>query len=69
MINKNELRLAMAKFGDNQNSLAEALGLSRPWMSTKINQRNGAVFSQLEILAIKDRYGLTNKQVGIIFFT
>lgn len=68
IIAKNELRSVMSKFGETQSSLATALGLSRPWLSKKINGLNGAVFTQPEILAIKIRYKLNDEQIGNIFF-
>ena len=55
-------------FGDRQEDLANAIGLSRTRLSAKIHSRNNASFTQPEIAAIKRRYGLTSEQVDDIFF-
>lgn len=68
-MNKNELLSIMAKNGDNQEDLAQAMGISRCSLNKKINENNSAYFSQLEILAMKERYQLTSKQIDVIFFT
>lgn len=67
-MNKNELMAAMARNGDRQIDLAEALGLSRTRLSAKINERNGAVFNQPEITIIRTRYHLSDAEVCKIFF-
>ncbi len=66
-MNKNELMAAMARNGDRQIDLANALGLSRTRLSAKINERNGAVFNQPEMKAIRVRYKLSDTEVCKIF--
>lgn len=66
-MNKGELESKMKKFGDNQESLATALGLSRAALNAKINSRN-ASFTQQEISIIKKRYSLTSCEIDMIFF-
>ena len=56
-------------FGDRQEDLAEAIGISRPTLSAKIHGRNGATFTLPELVAIRKRYSLTSEQVDEIFFT
>lgn len=67
-MNKNELLAVMARFGDRQMDLAEALGLSRTRLSQKINEHNGAVFNQPEINIIRQRYKLSDAEICNIFF-
>jgi hypothetical protein len=66
-MNKSELESKMKKFGDNQESLATALGLSRTALNAKINSRN-ASFTQQEIGIIKKRYSLSCEEIDLIFF-
>lgn len=67
-MNKNLLESKMKLFGDTGGSLAKALGISRSTFSTKLNESNGAEFTQGEIGIIKRRYGLSAKEIDIIFF-
>ena len=66
-MNKNLLNSFMARNGDNQEKLAEALGISLSNLNAKINGK-GASFRQTEILAIKQRYNLNSDEVDSIFF-
>jgi len=66
-MNKNLLRAEMAKFGDTQESLAAALGISLSRLNAKINS-DRAEFRQNEIMFIKSRYNLTANDVDAIFF-
>ena len=68
-MNKNLLESKMKLFGDTGGSLAEALGISRSTFSTKLNESNGAECTQGEIGVIKRRYGLSAKEIDLIFFT
>lgn len=68
-MNKNKLLAILASVGDTQSDLAAAIGLSRPRLSAKINERNNAAFTQPEIAAIKHRYSLSSEQIDDIFFT
>ena len=58
----------MALHGDTGNDLAKALGLSPQRFSAKINEKNGAEFTQHEIQKIKDRYNLSAEDIEAIFF-
>lgn len=68
MINKNLLKSKMALFGDTNETLADAVGLTPQRMSSKINEWNNAEFTQSEMRIIKQRYNLTNDEVDAIFF-
>lgn len=67
-MNKNMFISKMKLFGDTQSSLAEALGMSLSRLNAKINETDGAEFTQSEITAIKIRYHLTAEEVDVIFF-
>ena len=67
-MNKNLLRSHMAKHGDTQAVLAEAMGISLSRLNAKINQAGGAEFTQTEMAFIADRYGMTPKDINHIFF-
>lgn len=64
----NKLKSKMALYGDNGQKLAEYLNISRSTLSYKMNETNGAEFTQREILKIKEKYSLTSKEVDEIFF-
>lgn len=66
-MNSKLLRSIMFIFGDTNKTLAQALGISEPSLSNKINE-NGTEFKQSEIVSIKNRYNLDSKQVEDIFF-
>lgn len=66
-MNKNMLVSVMKLHGDNQADLAEYLGISLQRFNAKINAKDGAEFTQSEIVKIKEKYNLTDEQVGIIF--
>lgn len=67
-MNKNALKAKMVLHGDTGATLSEALGISRQQFSAKLNEKNGAEFTQGEIRIIKDRYSLTGDEVNLIFF-
>lgn len=67
-MNTNKLRSVMALHGDTGGILANALGISPQRFSAKINERNGAEFTQREIQMMKDRYSLSAKDIDGIFF-
>lgn len=67
-MNKGALESKMKLFGDNQEDLAKALGLTRPSLNAKINNRN-ASFTQQEISMIKIRYNLSASEIDLIFFS
>jgi len=58
----------MIKHKDIQRTLASAMGLSLSRLNAKINQKNGAEFNQQEMAFIKERYGLSAKDMDNIFF-
>lgn len=64
---KSLLRSFMVKFGDTQETLANAMGISRSRLNAKINS-NGAEFTQAEILFIKQRYDMKPEDVDNVFF-
>lgn len=67
-MNKNLFISKMKLFGDTQESLAEAVGISLSRLNAKINETGGAEFTKNEIKAIKLRYCLTAEEVDLIFF-
>ena len=67
-MNTTLLKSKMVLFGDTNTTLGKALGIAYQTVSAKINNTNGAEFTQGEILKIKNRYGLTPKEVDEIFF-
>ena len=48
--------------------VTQALDDIKAGLSEKLNETKGAEFTQGEIKIIKDRYSLTNEEVGYIFF-
>lgn len=68
-MNKLKLESIMKLNGDTGTSLAEYLGIARSTFSAKINETNGAEFTQSEISMIKERYSLSAEDVVSIFFT
>ncbi len=67
-MNTNLLRAKMVLFGDNNTTLGQFLGLAYQTVSAKINNTNGAEFTQGEIMKIKNRYNLNPQEVDEIFF-
>lgn len=67
-MNKNMFNSKMKLFGDTQATLAEALGISLGRLNAKINETDGAEFTQGEIKAIIIRYHLTAEELYAIFF-
>ncbi|MDL2250484.1 hypothetical protein LJC51_07525 [Lachnospiraceae bacterium OttesenSCG-928-J05] len=67
-MNKAKLESVMKLNGDSGISLAEYLGIARTTFSAKINETNGAEFTQTEIQRIKDKYLLNAEEVDVIFF-
>ena len=66
----NMLRLesVMRLHGDTGTSLAAYLGMARSTFSAKINETNGAEFTQGEISMIKNKYNLDAVDIDSIFF-
>lgn len=68
-MNKKLLRSEMVLHDDTNSTLATALGITPQSLSAKINETNGAEFTQGEIGTIRARYNLTDEKVIAIFFT
>lgn len=64
-MNTKLLRSKMVLFGDTNESLAEALGITPQAFSLKLN--GNQEFKQSEIKAIKNRYELTPDEIVDIF--
>lgn len=62
------LKSKMVLFGDTNTTLGKALNLAYQTVSAKINNTNGAEFTQGEISIMKYRYNLTPDEVDKIFF-
>lgn len=67
-MNKLKLESIMKLHGDTGTSLANFLGMARSTFSAKINETNGAEFTQGEIAKIKKKYSLSALEVEQIFF-
>lgn len=68
-MDKNRLESVMRLNGDTGTTLAEHLGIARSTFSAKINETNGAEFTQGEIKSIINKYQLAPSDVVLIFFT
>lgn len=68
MVNRKLLKSKMELFGDRNEDLANAIGISPQRFSLKLNGSNGADFNVREINQIKVRYNLTIQEVDSIFF-
>ncbi len=66
-MSKHRLFRYMKKYGDRQEDVAAALGISRTTLSKKMN--GNFCFTQSEIATIKRRYHLTPEQLVEIFFS
>lgn len=67
-LNKNKLESVMKLYGDTGTSLSTYLGIARSTFSAKLNETNGAEFTQGEIASIKGKYNLTAEETVEIFF-
>lgn len=67
-MNKNLLESVMKAHGDTGTTLSQFLGIARSTFSAKINEANGAEFTQGEITKIKEKYLLDADKVDAIFF-
>lgn len=68
-LNKALLKSFIVRYDKTQFNLAKAMGISLSRLNAKINESNGAEFTQGEICFIKNRYRLSNRDVSNIFFT
>lgn len=64
---KQELKAALARYGDTQADLAAYLGISKRALSDKINGKADFWRSEIEKIAL--RYKLTLEDLQRIFFT
>lgn len=67
-MNKLKLESIMRLHGDTGTTLSKYLGMARSTFSAKINETNGAEFSQNEIAKIKKKYNLNAAEIEEIFF-
>lgn len=67
-MNKNMLRSIMVLHDDTNAKLADYLGITQNRLSAKMNEWNGAEFTQSEIRKIKERYELDAEKINEIFF-
>ncbi len=67
-MNKLKLESIMRLHGDTGTALSKYLGMARSTFSAKINETNGAEFSQNEIAKIKKKYNLNAAEIEEIFF-
>lgn len=67
-MNKMLLESLMKLHGDTGMDLANYLGIARSTFSAKINETNGAEFTQGEIALMKARYNMSADQVDSVFF-
>lgn len=65
-MNMNLLRYFMGINGDNQSTLAEALGMQQSALSARMNGKTD--FRKNEMEAIRKRYDLDAEQMQEIFF-
>ena len=65
-MNSNLLRAVIAKNGDTQAKLAEAMGMPVSALSVRINGK--VEFRRNEIRFIKQRYNLSSDEINEIFF-
>lgn len=66
MVNKQELRAVMIRYGDRQEDLADALNITPGTLSKKINGESAFTSPEIEVIAL--RYKLTAEELPRIFF-
>lgn len=67
-MNKLKLESVMKLHGDTGASLSKFLNIARSTFSAKINETNGAEFTQGEIAMIREKYSLSPEDIVSIFF-
>ena len=67
-MNALKLKSIMVLHGDTAKSLSEHLGVSYQRFSAKINEKDGAEFTQGEIEKIRTKYSLNATELEGIFF-
>lgn len=68
-MNRQKLKGLIVANDGNQQTLAEAMGISLSRLNAKINGWDGAQFTRDEMLFIRDRYQLTDRQFKEIFLS
>lgn len=66
MVNKNELKSVMVRYGDTMTDLGKYLGMTYTNVSKKLNGYSDWTVSQ--VYAVKQRYNLTAEDIDRIFF-
>ena len=66
MIKRNILESKMKLFGDKQEDLANAIGITPQALNRKLNERNEFTRNEIQIIVI--RYRLTAEELCEIFF-
>ena len=67
-MNNVKLKSIIVLHGDTNGRLAKEIGISPQRFSAKINEANGAEFTQKEMAKIKRRYELSAIEINEIFF-
>jgi len=67
-MNKRKLESIMKLRGFNGADMASFLGIARNTFSVKVNEKNGAEFTQTEISILKNKLNLSIEEVDEIFF-
>lgn len=67
-MNTRLFKAEMIAYGDTQVTLSAAMGLSASRLNAKINERDGAAFTQREMTFLIERYSLTPQKAIDIFF-
>ena len=67
-MDQTKLKGHMARHGDRQVDLANAMGISLSRLNAKINETSGAELTQTEIAFIATRYQLTPQEIDACFF-
>lgn len=67
-MNTSLFKAEMVLHGDTQSSLSAAMGLSVSRLNAKINDRDGAYFTQREMAFLIQRYELSAQKAADIFF-
>ena len=68
-MNTQKLKGLIVSYDGDQASLAKAMGISRSRFNAKLHEREGAQFSRSDIVFIRDRYNLSQREVEDIFFS
>lgn len=67
-MDKQLLKSIMVAYGDTQESLAAAMGISLSRFNAKINERDGAAFTKNEMEIMIQRYNMNCELAMRVFF-